>query len=169
MQRLGKPPTESIRPAVESCHVAHQPQRLSRIRSLTLRGPHIRLAYFSDKTRLVCPLWPRNVRVGANSPNLWPTMFSVMYTGINRFPLCTAIVCPTNSGKMTERRDHVRMIRFSVPRFMAATLSNNLPSINGPFFSERATLFSLDHTRQITCGVSRCIYRTDACRVSWRL
>jgi len=72
-------------------------------------------------------------------------MFSVMYTGINRFPLCTAIVCPTNSGKMTERRDHVRMIRFSVPRFMAATLSNNLPSINGPFFSERATLFSLDH------------------------
>src|SRR5579859_1671493 len=22
--------------------------------------------------------WPRNVRVGANSPSLWPTMFSVM-------------------------------------------------------------------------------------------
>ena len=31
-----------------------------------------------------CPL---NVRVGENSPNLWPTMFSVTYTGINFLPL----------------------------------------------------------------------------------
>ena len=38
---------------------------------------------------VVCPL---NVRVGANSPSLWPTMFSVTYTGMNFFPLCTAKV-----------------------------------------------------------------------------
>ena len=36
-----------------------------------------------------CPL---KVRVAANSPSLWPTMFSVTYTGTNFFPLCTAIV-----------------------------------------------------------------------------
>src|SRR2546429_839550 len=34
-------------------------------------------------------LWPRNNRVAANSPSLCPTMFSVMYTGMNLFPLCT--------------------------------------------------------------------------------
>src|SRR5699024_9618207 len=27
------------------------------------------------------PAWNRNVRVGANSPSLWPTMDSVTYTG----------------------------------------------------------------------------------------
>ncbi len=30
---------------------------------------------------------PRYVRVGENSPSLCPTIFSVTYTGINRFPL----------------------------------------------------------------------------------
>ena len=34
--------------------------------------------------------WPLNVRVGENSPSLCPTMFSVMYTGMNFLPLCTA-------------------------------------------------------------------------------
>ena len=32
-------------------------------------------------------VWPLKVRVGANSPSLWPTMFSVTYTGMNFFPL----------------------------------------------------------------------------------
>ena len=36
-----------------------------------------------------------NGKVGANSPKRCPTMFSVTYTGMNLFPLCTAIVCPT--------------------------------------------------------------------------
>ena len=58
-----------------------------------------------------CPL---NWRVKLNSPSLWPTMFSVMYTGINFFPLCTAIVCPTISGMMVERRDQVRRTFFSL-------------------------------------------------------
>src|SRR5436309_7498216 len=51
--------------------------------------------------------WPRNSRVAANSPSLCPTMFSVMYTGMNLFPLCTARVWPTKSGVMVERRDQV--------------------------------------------------------------
>src|SRR5262245_33922364 len=51
-----------------------------------------------------CPL---KVRVGANSPSLWPTIFSVMYTGMNFFPLWTASVWPTISGVIIERRDQV--------------------------------------------------------------
>ena len=64
---------------------------------------------------VVCPL---NVRVGANSPSLWPTMFSVMYTGMNFLPLCTAMVCPTISGITVERRDQVLMTFFSFARFI---------------------------------------------------
>ena len=40
-------------------------------------------------------------------------MFSVMYTGMNFFPLCTASVCPTISGTTVERRDQVLMTFFS--------------------------------------------------------
>ena len=53
------------------------------------------------------PEWPWNVRVGANSPSLWPTMFSVANTGTNLRPLCTANVTPSMSGMMVERRDQV--------------------------------------------------------------
>jgi hypothetical protein len=51
--------------------------------------------------------WPWNVLVMANSPNLWPTMFSVTKTGTNFLPLCTATVNPTISGKIVERLDQV--------------------------------------------------------------
>ena len=34
-------------------------------------------------------------------------MFSVMYTGTCCLPLCTAIVRPTKSGRIVERRDQV--------------------------------------------------------------
>ena len=47
-------------------------------------------------------------------------MFSVTYTGINFFPLCTAIVCPTISGMMVERRDQVRRTFFSFREFIAS-------------------------------------------------
>jgi len=56
--------------------------------------------------------WPRNWRVGENSPSFRPTMFSVMYTGMNFLPLWTANVCPMKSGTIVERRDHVRTTFF---------------------------------------------------------
>ena len=48
-------------------------------------------------------------------------MFSVMYTGINFLPLCTAMVWPTISGMMVERRDQVRSTFFSLREFMPST------------------------------------------------
>ncbi len=68
-----------------------------------------------------CPVCPRNRRVGANSPSLWPTMFSVTYTGMNLFPLCTANVWPTNSGSTVLARDQVLITRFSFLAAMAST------------------------------------------------
>src|SRR5580693_3321612 len=82
--------------------------------------------------------WPLNWRVKLNSPSLWPTMFSVIYTGINFLPLCTAIVWPTISGMMVERRDQVRSTFFSLREFMPSTRVCRKPSTNGPFFVERA-------------------------------
>ena len=49
-----------------------------------------------------CPL---NIRVGENSPNLCPTIFSVTKTGMWRLPLWTPKVNPTISGEIVERRD----------------------------------------------------------------
>ena len=49
-------------------------------------------------------------------------MFSVTYTGMNFFPLCTASVCPTISGTTVERRDQVLMTFFSALRFMRLDL-----------------------------------------------
>ena len=82
-----------------------------------------------------CPL---KVRVKLNSPSLWPTMFSVMYTGMNFLPLCTAIVWPTISGITVERRDQVRSTFFSLRAFMPSTLACRWLSMNGPFLVERA-------------------------------
>src|SRR5436190_5277541 len=87
-----------------------------------------------------CPL---NCRVGENSPSLCPTMFSVTYTGMNFLPLCTAIVCPTNSGRIVERRDHVRTTFFSLAVFNASIFFSRWVSVNGPFFTERPMLLSL--------------------------
>src|SRR6202007_2868288 len=64
-------------------------------------------------------------------------MFSVTYTGMNFLPLCTAIVWPTISGRMVERRDHVFTTFFSLRAFIPSTFSRRWPSMNGPFFSDR--------------------------------
>src|SRR5262245_32442473 len=93
--------------------------------------------YFSPVVRLLIPLWARKVRVGENSPSLCPTMFSVTYTGTNLLPLCTAIVCPTISGRIVERRDHVRIARFSTLFSIARTFSSRCESTNVPFLTER--------------------------------
>ena len=81
--------------------------------------------------------WALKIRVALNSPSLWPTMFSVMYTGINFLPLCTARVWLTISGVMVERRDQVRTTFFSLRRFMSSTLDIRWVSTNGPFLVER--------------------------------
>src|SRR5881392_3087831 len=82
-----------------------------------------------------CPL---KVRVSANSPSLWPTMFSDTYTGMCCLPLWTAMVRPTKSGRMVERRDQVLIGRLSFAAEAASTFFMRCPSTNGPFLIERA-------------------------------
>src|SRR5438477_10846312 len=91
------------------------------------------LAATSVAAFIECPL---KVRVKLNSPSLCPTMFSVTYTGMNFFPLCTAIVCPTISGITVDRRDHVRNTFFSLREFTHSTLLRRYPSTNAPFLFE---------------------------------
>ena len=71
--------------------------------------------------------WPLKVRVSANSPSLWPTMFSVTYTGMCCLPLCTAIVRPTKSGRTVERRDQVLIGRLSLAACAASTFFMQVP------------------------------------------
>ena len=78
------------------------------------------------------------VRVGENSPSRWPTMFSVTNTGMNLRPLWTAMVMPTISGMIVERRDQVLMtVRFSPCGSRALIFSARWVSMNGPLLSER--------------------------------
>src|SRR4029077_19035353 len=83
------------------------------------------------------PLCPLKIRVGANSPSLWPTMFSATYTGMNFRPLWTAIVWPTMSGMIVERRDQVLTTFFSRVVLRAATFFMRWSSTKGPFLIER--------------------------------
>src|SRR5580704_3981702 len=61
-----------------------------------------------------------------------------MYTGINFLPLWTAIVWPTISGTIVERRDQVRNTFFSFREFIPSTRDCRKLSTNGPFLVERA-------------------------------
>ena len=84
------------------------------VSSRLARLPASGLAFLSAAARAEPAFeWPLKMRVCANSPSLWPTMFSVMYTGTCCLPLCTAIVSPTKSGRIVERRDHVLIGRLS--------------------------------------------------------
>src|SRR5208337_3309254 len=74
-------------------------------------------AALSAATLTPCPL---KVRVGENSPSLCPTMFSVMYTGMNFLPLWTASVCPIISGTIVDRRDQVLTTFFSNRRLSSS-------------------------------------------------
>ena len=76
--------------------------------------------------------WPWKVRVGANSPNLWPTMSSVTSTGMCFWPLCTPKVSPTNCGRMVERRDHILITAFEPePRAFSAYADQPLGVLSG--------------------------------------
>src|SRR5450432_2163730 len=99
-------------------------------------------------SRAALTAWPLKVRVGANSPSLWPIICSVTYTGINFLPLCTAIVCPIMSGTIVERRDHVLITFFSLRVFNPSILSRRWPSTNGPFFVERPIACLFLHAAQ---------------------
>src|SRR5580658_5191351 len=68
---------------------------------------------------------------------------------MNFLPLCTAIVWPTISGTMVERRDQVRNTFFSFREFMPSTRVCRKPSTNGPFFVERAIKFSSQFRRSL--------------------
>src|SRR5438105_15418765 len=101
-------------------------------------------------SRAAFTAWPLNVRVGANSPSLWPIICLVTYTGMNFLPLCTAMVWPIMSGTIVERRDQVFTTFFSLRVFSASTFSRKWPSTNGPFFSERAIACLFLHAAQST-------------------
>src|SRR5438093_10764276 len=83
-------------------------------------------------------------------------MDSVMNTGTCLRPSCTAMVCPTISGTMVERRDHVLITRLSPRRFISTTLFIRWSSTNGPFFTERGislapSLPSTAHDEAVGC------------------
>src|SRR6202044_1581587 len=76
------------------------PGNLEKIRSVRV------LRYLAAAFSVWAPCFLK-VRVGENSPSLWPTMFSVTKTELKILPLCTRKVWPTKSGVMSERRDQV--------------------------------------------------------------
>ena len=77
------------------------------------------------------------MRVGANSPSLWPTIDSETKTGTCLRPSWTAIVWPTISGKIVEVRDQVLTICLSPDSFIAVMRASRRSSTNGPFLVER--------------------------------
>src|SRR5215831_9069790 len=58
------------------------------------------------------------------------------------FPLCTAMVSPTKSGVIVERRDQVLIGRLSEVARAASTFACRWWSTNGPFFTERPMVSS---------------------------
>src|SRR5687767_13749418 len=70
-------------------------------------------------------------------------------------PLCTAMVRPTNSGTMVERRDQVLIGRLSLLLRALSTLAIRWWSTKGPFLIERAIAWLPYFTRRsrtiITC------------------
>src|SRR6185312_3216519 len=64
-------------------------------------------------------------------------MPSVMKTGTCLRPSCTAIVCPSMSGMIVERRDQVRITFLVLRSFCTSTFLSRWSSTNGPFFRLR--------------------------------
>src|SRR5579875_980312 len=105
---------------------------------------HVRAPQVAASTFL-SPECALNVRVGANSPNLWPTMFSVTRTGMCCRPLWTAIVRPTMSGTIIERRDQVLIGFLSLRAEATCTFFARCRSTKGPFLRERGMSDLLSH------------------------
>src|SRR5262249_31141417 len=83
-----------------ACWLAHYPAGASGAAAGAAPGAAPSLTFRSAE-------WLWKMRVGANSPNLWPIMSSVIITGMCFWPLYTPNVRPTNCGRMVERRDHI--------------------------------------------------------------
>src|SRR6188474_1174174 len=71
---------------------------------------------------------------------------------MNFFPLWTARVWPTMSGRIVERRDHVFTTRFSPAEFSVAIFSRSGASTKGPFLVERDIV--LPYFRRLTIEAS---------------
>src|ERR1051326_8562002 len=69
-------------------------------------------------------------------------MASVTTTGTCLRPSCTAIVCPSISGMIVERRDQVLMTFFEFLSFCVSTFLSRWSSTNGPFFRLRGIFYS---------------------------
>src|ERR1022692_3669769 len=94
-------------------------------------------------------------------------MFSVTYTGINFLPLWTAIVWPTNSGRIVERRDHVRTTFFSFAAVSALILDSRCVSVNGPFFTDLPIRYLFLLSRVTIQRSVRLLLRVLKPRVGW--
>src|SRR5262245_12288561 len=79
--------------------------------------------------------------------------------GRNLFPLCTASVWPTNSGRIVQRRAQVLSTRFSPLRLSVSILRTRLSTTYGPFLIERA----------ISSGVSLYFFRRRTMSLSLSL
>src|SRR5437764_8320435 len=70
-----------------------------------------------------------------------------------RLPLWTANVRPTKSGVMVERRDQVLIAGGRLaPARISSTFFSRCRSMNGPFLTERAIVFSLRSKRVLGVG-----------------
>src|SRR5690606_27738792 len=105
---------------------------------LTYAAGSLLLAH--QRLPLLSAACPGKLRVGANSPSLWPTMSSLTDTGMNFCPLYTLNVRPTNCGRIVERRDQVLI--GARPPFSCASSAffSRCRSTNGPFQTERAII-----------------------------
>src|SRR5271156_2714676 len=72
-------------------------------------------------------------------------------------PLCPAMVCPTISGWMVERRDQVRRTFLSFDAFIASIFTIRWVSINGPFFVERAIALAAPDLLFLGAANDKCI------------
>src|SRR4029453_11388544 len=76
-------------------------------------------------------------------------------TGTCLRPSCTAIVCPTISGKIVEARDQVRIIRLSPAAFIDSMRLKSRSLTNGPFLDDLGIyLLSLPRRRPRTINLS---------------
>src|ERR1035437_5116187 len=78
------------------------------------------------------------------------------------------MVCPTNSGRTVERRDHVRTTFFSLAAFITASLVSRCRSVNGPFLTDRPMCAYLFLLFRVTIHLSvRLLLRVLKPRVGW--